>query len=356
MSPLAYASQKGEQSIVNELVVGAERNDGSLHDATRELRVETMQTLLAHGHHPDFPSMRHDGRNALGELCRNVSKVRDGLNKKKIGQAIRALLDAKADIKLKMGRKSVLLLALDNPDPYPVTEAVLKNFMWEGWRVKEDFNLYCAANGHCYSPTMYVKKGICESSPSERPALIKLLESFGCEDHYYAMEGPQPEGCIGLPSDIAEAERKRRDREQELADRHHDHELRLQQDREREAQAQMINQQRHTLSLKEGDESTEREVARLEHVTQAKMRLRDQESVQEATLADSRYKQQLEHETSLGNQRLSFKQKENAAALEWAKSVALVEQRALEAREEIKSKARRDLSQQQIGWAHEDVD
>ena len=65
-SPLSMASNiGGELGVVmmgNLLAAGASRNDGSLHNAARELNLQAMQVLVEHGHDPDFPSPLHDGR------------------------------------------------------------------------------------------------------------------------------------------------------------------------------------------------------------------------------------------------------------------------------------------------------
>src|SRR6266536_3454405 len=73
VTPLAMASRLGNADIMELLLkAGAECNDGSLHDAARGLRCDAIRVLIEYGHEPDYPSVLHDGRSALAELCLNA--------------------------------------------------------------------------------------------------------------------------------------------------------------------------------------------------------------------------------------------------------------------------------------------
>src|ERR1700730_2326375 len=70
ITPLALASQVGNSTIMEYLLErGADVDDGSLHDAARELPCDAMRVLIKHHHDPVYPSDRHGGRSALAELC-----------------------------------------------------------------------------------------------------------------------------------------------------------------------------------------------------------------------------------------------------------------------------------------------
>ncbi|UZP41586.1 hypothetical protein NXS19_009402 [Fusarium pseudograminearum] len=72
-TPLAMATDIGgdlsTRMMGNLLAIDQSKDDGSLHNAARELNLAAVTVLVEHGHHPDFPSPLHDGRSALGEVC-----------------------------------------------------------------------------------------------------------------------------------------------------------------------------------------------------------------------------------------------------------------------------------------------
>src|SRR5262249_39696800 len=158
-------------------------DDGSLHEAARELHVDAVKLLLKAGHNPDFPSFKHEGRSPLGELC--LCTAGDGQNLK-IKQTITALVDGNANPMVKWRAKSALLLALDNPSPIPVTTAFLESYMWK--HINEEANLF-VSGVLTYSPTTYVSKRLFDGRHSDQRELVTLLRSFGCQDRFFAAEG-----------------------------------------------------------------------------------------------------------------------------------------------------------------------
>ncbi|KAH8680650.1 hypothetical protein BX600DRAFT_374438 [Xylariales sp. PMI_506] len=211
-SPLSMASAVGgDLSITmmsNLLAVGASRNDGSLHNAARELNLEAMQILVEYKHDPDFPSPQHDGRSALGELCLHAADSGEitAVREKAMEKAINFLLDD-SDITLHSDGKSVLLLALESADPVTTTKVLLRADMWK--YINKPFNYY--SDGTCtYSPTQYVSRILPQTDVT--PDLIKLLKANRCADIYYANHGPQPDDAVGMPSSIQQEEQDRKAR------------------------------------------------------------------------------------------------------------------------------------------------
>jgi hypothetical protein len=220
-SPLSMASAIGGELAItmmsNLLAAGASRNDGSLHNAARELNLQAMQILVEYRHDPDFPSPQHGGRSALGELCLHAadSGPISAIREKAMEKCINFLLED-SDIMLHSNGKSILLLALESTDPLTTTKILLRADMWK--HINKPFNQYTDGN-FTYSPTQYVSRVLPQTDTT--PELLKLLKANRCSEIYYANSGPQPEGAVGMPQaiQIEEEDRKarvtRRQREEE---------------------------------------------------------------------------------------------------------------------------------------------
>ncbi len=80
-SPLSMATNIGGSIAIEMMgsLLAAEpsRDDGSLHNAARELNLPAVKVLVDSGHDPDFPSPCHGGRSALGEVCLKGSDLGD---------------------------------------------------------------------------------------------------------------------------------------------------------------------------------------------------------------------------------------------------------------------------------------
>ncbi|KAI0409003.1 hypothetical protein F4802DRAFT_547354 [Xylaria palmicola] len=210
-SPLSLASAIGGDLAVgmmsNLLAAGASKNDGSLHNAARELNVQAMQVLVEYRHDPDFPSPLHGGRSALAELCLHATdSVEMTASKEKVMEkAIELLLQSGTDITIQSDGKSVLLLALESADPLATTRVLLRAALWK--EINRPFNQYNDGN-YTYSPTMYVERVLPESD--RKAELLRLLRSNRCTDVYYANSGPQPDDTVGVPSHIQREEEERK--------------------------------------------------------------------------------------------------------------------------------------------------
>ncbi|KAF5017925.1 hypothetical protein F66182_10109 [Fusarium sp. NRRL 66182] len=231
-TPLAMATNIGgdlsTRMMGNLLAIDQSKDDGSLHNAARELNLAAVTVLVEHGHHPDFPSPLHDGRSALGEVCRHGTSSGSGkltADQEKLMQKVMSfLVDSGSDLSIQSHGKSLLLLCFDASDPIAATRSFLKVAMWKD--INKPFNQYTDGE-YTYSPTMYVSKVLPESDT--RDQLLSLLRANRAVDVYYAnsVDQDQPDDAVGLPSDMQVQERERKARLRRLALETEDHAIAL---------------------------------------------------------------------------------------------------------------------------------
>ncbi|KAI1386052.1 ankyrin [Hypoxylon trugodes] len=232
-SPLSMASAiGGDLAIImmsNLLAAGASKNDGSLHNAARELNLQAMQVLVEYRHDPDFPSPLHGGRSALGELCLHAADSGEltARREKTMEKAINFLLQSESDITLQSDGKSTLLLAFESADPLTTTKVLLRADMWR--YINKPFNYYTDGK-FTYSPTMYVQRVLPESD--HKSQLLVLLRANRGIDVYYANSGPQPDDAIGMPTNIQLEEQERKARLARIQKENEDHILAIQRNKE----------------------------------------------------------------------------------------------------------------------------
>ncbi|KAI1395421.1 ankyrin [Hypoxylon fuscum] len=232
-SPLSMASAVGGDLAItmmsNLLAAGASRNDGSLHNAARELNLQAMQVLVEYRHDPDFPSPLHGGRSALGELCLHAADSGEitPRREKDMEKAINFLIQSGSDITLQSDGKSVLLLALESADPLTTTKVLLRADMWKF--INKPFNYYTNRK-FTYSPTMYVQRVLPDSD--HKSQLLTLLRANRGTDVYYANSGPQPEDAIGMPTSIELEEQERKARLSRLQKDDEEHARAIQRNKE----------------------------------------------------------------------------------------------------------------------------
>jgi hypothetical protein len=204
ISPLALASRLGSTPIMELLLQGdAESDDGSLHDAARELRCDAMRVLIKYGHEVDYPSDRHEGRSALAELC--LKAVNCCPEPSKIEEAIQCLIANNSDIRLRTrsehdSGKTVLHYALDSSDPMSILPVLLK-MMWKV--LNEEYFLY-TDNTYTYSLTKYVEKEIYQGPNEQKDDILRLLRNKRAVDRYWAnsIEFSQPDDYCNGPKYI----------------------------------------------------------------------------------------------------------------------------------------------------------
>lgn len=227
-TPLTMATRIGGDlgtSIMSSILAADPSiNDGSLHNAARDLNLRTMQVLVEYGHDVDFPSTLHGGRSALGELCLNAAHAGPitAAQEKQMEKAMAFLINQGSDLTIQSDGKSVLLLAFHSADPVPTTRALLKVGLWK--HINKPYNHYTDGT-YTYSASQYVARVLPESE--FRPQLLELLKANRAIDVYYANDGPQPEGAVNLPPELLRAERERRAREERIARESEEHAIAL---------------------------------------------------------------------------------------------------------------------------------
>ncbi|KAI1116942.1 hypothetical protein F5Y14DRAFT_405822 [Nemania sp. NC0429] len=324
-SPLSMASAIGGDLAVammsNLLAAGASKNDGSLHNAARELNIRAMQVLIEYRHDPDFPSPLHGGRSALAELCLHATdsiEMTPG-KEKAMERAIEFLLQSGTDTTIQSEGKSALLLALESADPLVTTRVLLRAALWKD--VNKPFNQYSDGK-YTFSPTMYVQRVLSDSD--NKAELVKLLRSNRCADVYYANSGPQPDDSVGIPSHMQREEDERWARLDRLRRDNEEHALSIQRNKElAEVQAQI------SASQAELEEARKKRAHSMELAT-LQERARVEDSLFNAALRQRRAKQEadLRHQEELtkasvaraqaiGDIELAVEGQKHARLLEW---------------------------------------
>lgn len=248
-SALFYASGSvaGEASV-KILAPQALTNDGSLHEAVRELGIDAARGLAEIGHDPNFPSRLHGGRNALGELCLNAH-VTTSAQRSKVRQLIKLLLSHGANPKFRArNEKSAIILALDNAySALSITEALLETEIWQD--LNDEKHMYRdTSSGLWYSPLSYIEL---IPSPSRTPVkaeLLALLKDKACEPRYYSETALQPVGANGIPPPIAR-----------LVDRQKEHELSLSHAKEKHEHTRTLEETSHRDILRRKREAQDAE-------------------------------------------------------------------------------------------------
>ncbi|XDG03871.1 hypothetical protein ABKA04_003486 [Annulohypoxylon sp. FPYF3050] len=223
---LYYASQVGNLDTVKALLkVKFRHNDGSLHEAARELHGDVVAELIKAGYNSSFPSSKpeYDGRTPIQELAYRCDGTRSA---SEIESTLLALMAGKLDPFGRWRGKNPLFLALENS--YAVTLALLDIVMWP--IINHEDNVFVDSNYNgkrlFFSPTMYMK--FYRSQASGYQQLERLLKTKHCLDRYYAELGAeQPEGAVGLPDFIEKEDRLRRAEAEQRQMREWEHQDRL---------------------------------------------------------------------------------------------------------------------------------
>lgn len=295
-SPLSMASAIGGDLAVtmmsNILAAGASRNDGSLHNAARELNIQAMEVLVEYRHDPDFPSPLHGGRSALAELCLHATDTiqMTPSKEKAMERAIEFLLQSGSDITIQSEGKSVLLLALESADPLNTAKVVLRAALWKD--INKPFHQYNDGK-HTFSPTMYMERVLPGSD--QKPELLRLLRANRCTDVYYANSGPQPDDAIGMPAFIQREEEERRARLQRAREDDEQHALAIRRNRE------LAAVQAEILATQAEFEEARKKRAHSSDLTALQERARVEENIFNAALRQQRAKQHaaLQHQEDL---------------------------------------------------------
>lgn len=274
-SALFYASHLGSSGYyaVQVLAPVCLRDDGSLHEAVRNLQKDTAAVLIQHGHDPNFPSRLHGGRNVLGELCVQV-QINTSKERTLLRQLLRLLLDNNADPSFKVhSEKTCVFLALDNPySAVPVTEALLETEIWQD--LNKDSQIYNdRATNLCYSALSYIERIPCPSrNPAVKTTLLSLLRDAGCAPRYYSTTPLQPVGATGIPHSLVK-----------LSDQQKAHELALTHEKQLYEEKRSMSETLHRDMLRRAREAQDAQLAldRQKHDFETS-RLRDAETTKRA--------------------------------------------------------------------------
>ncbi|KAL1845798.1 hypothetical protein Daus18300_014443 [Diaporthe australafricana] len=305
-SALFYASRVGNLEAIKALNKAKARpNDGSLHEAARNLHSEAVVLLRKAGHSSNYPSSdkRHDGRDALQELALWARPTASQAGQ--LEDTVKALSRTEKEDKIELlrssnypGHKNAIFLALDNQHDgcLLVCKALLDVVMWQV--ANNEKNTYCepdletGANTYV-SPTMYLKLGWAFSHEKYKPALLQLLYRMRCPDRFFAEEGQeQPADVVGMPEKIAASEAKRRERAQKLLQDEEKHQRAINRQQDEAASQRLLEQLHHEEKLLHQREMEEqkREQAQYTHL-QKRMHAEDshgQKLEMEAQMAQSK--------------------------------------------------------------------
>ncbi|KAK6337894.1 hypothetical protein TWF696_001372 [Orbilia brochopaga] len=326
-SALFYASRNGDLESVNLfLKAKAPTNDGSLHEAAKNLHAEVCAALIKGKHSPNFPSSKeqHQGRTALQEMCLMCDASNDITL---VEETIKALTKGKPNVLEKSREKNALFLALDNAHPVPITKALLDSIMWE--YINDKANTYVEADPetgtkYFFSPTTYISRGFSQGPESENVKLLELLHDKRCGDRYYAEEGAeQPENAVGIPPEILEAEKKRKDHEEKLRKKEMEHQLKLLHAKQEAELKEEIERSKHEEKMFRDDELTQQKLDQ-------KQMLHHQQLIQDAEKAAQ--KQNIMASTN--DLKIAMQQQADAA-----------KQRSLQARADFEAKQKERMAQ-----------
>lgn len=326
-TPLFYASQRGQFTTIGYLVSnGAMVDDGSLHEAARLFCAQVVQLLVTHGHDPNFPSMLHEGRSPLAELCLNASGVE--VSRAKIRQTINALVAGKADIAAESDGKPLILHALDNSTAcVNITTELLASGMWK--TINSECNTY-TKDDYVYSPTTYITKCLATSHREHAPELLRILKANGCKDVFYKQSGPQPPDMAGAPPEILEEERRRKTRLRRLEEQEEEHQVALKREREAASQQQDIVTRTHRLRLLHDQETTEQRDTATERSARLQIRLDGDAATQRQRFADQQRAAELAQQREANSLRIDSDRQRNHLQIEHEQSSASVQKGLLD--------------------------
>ncbi|EAT84797.2 hypothetical protein SNOG_07331 [Parastagonospora nodorum SN15] len=197
-SALFYASGGSNIFTVEALAPHALKNDGSLHEAARCLRLDVVVILVKHGHNPLF-------------------KVRND--------------------------KAAIILALDNAySAVDILEALLETEIWEN--INDDKHMYRDPNGLWYSPLSYVDLIPSPSRAQIKQDLIDLLRDKACIPRFYSETALQPPSATGIPPSI-----------QRLVDLQKEHDLAIRHEKERHEHIRTLEETSHRDAMRRKKEA-----------------------------------------------------------------------------------------------------
>jgi ankyrin repeat protein len=302
-TPLALACSLNNISLMECLLnADAEPNDGSLHDAARELRLDKIGILIKYGHRLDYPSDRHDGRNVLAELC--LKAVDNNPSVKELENGIQFLILKDANIGLQdVSGKTIFHYAVDSSNPVLILTAMLK-LMWE--HINDDTFLYSDTT-YTYSLTRYVEKGLYQGPRSQEGEILSLLRKKQAVDRFWAHDilVAQPEDYKGGPPHIEEEVLRQKTRKRRQAEMREDASYALDLKR-----LTAVNEAEIMAITTQGEIECAKEKARVDYEllkasARIQLQIEEDAGAQRSRLAGQRRLEEVRHEKQLGDVRVN---------------------------------------------------
>lgn len=329
ISPLALASQTGNAALMGHiLAAGADVDDGSLHDAARELRMDAMRILIKYGHEVDFPSPRHDGRSALAELC---FKAVDNGPSPDLEEAINCLLASGADCRLRnAGGKTAFHYALDSSDPMSILKVMMK-VLWKV--INEDCFLFTDGQ-YTYSLTKYVEKGFSLGPQIQNQEVIDLLRKFRAKDRFWAnsIDAVQPADYCGAPQHIEDEALRQRAREKRASEMREDMSLQVEMKRLLAIEEDKILRTRTEQEVWREFEKARAQERIMENRADKQLQLEGRAELERQRLARIKHADEVAHMKAIGNTQVSTQRDIAQARLETSQTEHMLQIEFEEAR------------------------
>lgn len=299
------------------LEADAERDDGSLHDVSSELKLDKMRLLIKHGHSANYPSDRHDGRSVLAELC--LKAVDHDPTAKQLEKGIQLLIAGGAKIAQRnVSGRTIFHYALDSSNPLLILTAMLKIF-WE--HINDDAFLYIDKQ-YTYSLTKYVQKNLFKGPQSQKTEILDLLRRKNASDRFWALDimSTQPEDYINGPPHIEDEvirQKQRLKRQAEMREETH-HALELKRlAAVGEVEIMQLTAQGEYARMQE-KARIERELLEASSITQ--LRISEDTWSQTTRLQNEARMQDIRHQRQLGDVQISVARKIREETIEQDRS------------------------------------
>lgn len=301
-TPLCYASRNGNNAtMLSILKKNPPRNDGSLHEAARELNASAVKLLIKSAHDIHFPSAKHGGRTPLCELCLACRGSQDQVA---LDETLNELKNAKAEPLRKSRGRTALFMAMENAHPGPVVTALIAALLWKD--LNDQQNVY-EEGDHFYSPTMYVKKGITRQPEAVAIDLLERLVDLGATDRYYAKERmKQPIDAVGMPQRILDLDHKNWIRSSRLEQEEEDFARKLRRQEEEVANRQLLSQRQHLMIMEQRENLGQQQSAHVLDSHLLNMKLKNREHTLGLSHQDEAYDHRLAEMAATNQMRLNI--------------------------------------------------
>jgi hypothetical protein len=322
-SALFLASRNVDIATVTMLLnANARPNDGSLHEAAREVQPELVSTLLAHGHDA---RLAYAGFTPLAELCRRAIPSGPGWESKAYS-VIEMLLNAGTDPFETYGgtQKTVLHLALDNDQALDIT-SVLLDFPQISAHINDDAFLFEDDAGVCYSPCKYAQKFYEGPPTGMRDTLKQALADRNCKPRLFSKKGVQPGGAVGVPKHIEDILNM-----ESLRALNHEQDIKRMEEKALAAQKIMNND--HQLALAHSNERHQTTLSQAQQLEAYEARASQRKHAEENRIIGERHQLTLQNEAAAAVQRKQILDNDRSQEFAYTKKMALFENETMEKR------------------------